>query len=115
MMTPVLFTFQIILLTLGFGVGYMFLLRSKSQENNLKVVGEVMGWTLIVATIVLELLNFSYSIAIVNNSSQKIYIPVNNTSTTQQQYSQQQGMPMPPQEGEGQPITQEDEGPGKHY
>ena len=55
-MTPVLFTLQIILMILGFGVSYIFLVKAKNQENNLKTTGEILGWTLITTTIVLEIL-----------------------------------------------------------
>lgn len=93
MMSPVLFTFQIILLVIGFGVGYLFLIKAKTQESNLRTLGEILGWTLIVATIVLEILNFSYSINIVSNVTQKVYFPINSTSTTQPQYIKQEGVP----------------------
>lgn len=108
MMTPVLFTFQIILLAIGFGVGYLFLINAKSQESNLKSVGEILGWVLIAATIVLAILNFAYSINIVNNSTQKVYFPVESTSTTQPQYIQQQGVPgLTPENTQGKPVTDE--------
>lgn len=107
-MTPVLFTFQIVLLVIGFGVGYLFLIKAKSQENNLKPIGEILGWTLIAVTIILEILNFTYSIAIVNNSIEKIYFPVNSTNTTQQQYIQEQGVPgLPSDNTQGKPVTNE--------
>lgn len=116
MMTPVLFTFQIILLVIGFGVGYLFLVKAKSQENNLKHIGEIIGWNLIVATIVLEILNFSYSITIVNNSAQKVYLPLNSTSTTEQQQQEQDEGVQPglQQENGGHPIKQDNNGHGSN-
>lgn len=95
MMTPVLFTFQIILLALGFGIGYLFLIQAKTQENRLKTIGEVLGWTLIAATIILEILSFTYSINVVNTSIQKIYYPIPTTNIPQSQYMQQQDGPTP--------------------
>lgn len=110
MMTPVLFTFQIILLAIGFGIGYLFLVKSKSQENNLKTTGEILGWILIAATVILEILNFSYSINIVSNSVQKIYLPIESTSTTQPDYIHQQGVPgMTTEDTQGKPVTNEDD------
>lgn len=92
MMTPALFTLQIILLALGFGVGYLFLINSKTQENNLKKLEETLGWALIGATIILEILNFYYSLTIVNDYVQKIYVPFSPDSTTQQPYIPQPGV-----------------------
>lgn len=98
MMTPALFTFQIILLVLGFSVGYLFLIKAKTQENNLKSIGEILGWVLIVMTIILEILSFTYSITILNDLTQKVYLPI-NTNTVQPQYLPQQGVPVSTQEG----------------
>lgn len=113
-MSPVLFTFQIILLILGFGVGYLFLIKAKTQENNLKTIGEILGWTLIVVTIILEILNFAYSITIVNNSIQKVYVPVNNANETQQQEIQEGNAPGIPAENtnpQASDVTQPNEVP----
>lgn len=92
MMTPALFTLQIVLLALGFGVGYLLLINSRTQENNLRKLGEALGWTLIAATIVLEILNFYYSATIVNDYVQKIYVPFSPDNTTQQPYIPQPGV-----------------------
>lgn len=89
MISPVLFTFQIILLTLGFGVGYLLLLRAQTQEPNLKSIGEALGWTLIVATVILEICSFPYSLAIVTKYSSTQYNRVNNLTVPQGQYQQQ--------------------------
>lgn len=89
MISPVLFTFQIILLTLGFSVGYLLLLRAQAQEPNLKTIGVALGWTLIVATIILEICSFPYSLAIVTKYSATQYNRVNNVTTPEGQYQQQ--------------------------
>lgn len=91
MMTPALFTLQIVLLVLGFSVGYLFLVKAKTQENNLKKLAEILGWTLISATIILEIMNFYYSTTIVNDYVQKIYVPFSPDGTTQQPYIPQPG------------------------
>lgn len=93
MLSPVLFTFQIILLVTGFSFGYLFLIKAKTQENKLKTIGEILGWILIGATSVLAILNFFYTITIVNNSIQKIYFPINSTDVTQQQEIQEGNAP----------------------
>lgn len=131
MISPVLFTFQIILLALGFGVGYLFLLKAQTQEPDLKNIGVVLGWTLIVATIILELFSFPYSLSIVTKYSATQFDRVNNVSTTQEQYQQQQKNPdIIPSNGpnatttddnsesdteyEAAPIKNDTRGPGSH-
>lgn len=99
-MTPILFTFQIILLILGFGVGYLFLIKAKTQEGNLKNIGEALGWALIALTIFLAICNFFFSITILNNYAGKRICPVSGTSETQQQAIQEGNTPEIPQETE---------------
>lgn len=113
MMTPILFMFQAILLVLGLGVGYLLLLKANTQEeNDLKNIGKTLGWALIVATIILEAMSFSYSIAIVNKYSKTQYCPINNPNANMPQYSnpQETSQPtvtQPPQGAAGGPETQD--------
>lgn len=93
-----LFTFQIILLVIGFGVGYLLLIKANTQESHLKTTGETLGWVLIASTIFLAICNFFYSITILNNYAGKQYCPVSSTSTTQQQAIQEGATPENPQE-----------------
>ena len=104
LMMPMLFTFQIILLVIGLGAGYLFLVKAKTQEDRLKVIGETIGWVVIAATIFLAICNFFYSITILNNYVNKQYCPINSTDTTQQQQAQQDGVPEVPPETENKPI-----------
>lgn len=99
-MTPVLFTSQIVLLVLGFGVGYLFLIKASTQAGNLKNIGETLGWALIALTIFLAICNFFYSITILNNYTGKRVCPVSGTSETQQQEIQEGNAPEIPQENE---------------
>lgn len=93
MMTPALFTLQIVLLVVGFGIGYLLLIKANTQEKDLKNIGKTMGWTLIAATVILEILSLAYSIVISNTYSQPHYFPVNSTDTMQQQYIKEGGTP----------------------
>lgn len=117
MMTPALFTLQIILLVVGFGIGYLLLIKANTQEKDLKNIGKTIGWALIAATIILEILSLSYSITIINKYSEPHYFPVDSTGTTQQQYIREGGMPevVPASEDdskepetEGRPIKNQD-------
>lgn len=117
MMTPALFTFQIILLVVGLGIGYLLLIKANAQENELKKIGRTIGWVLISATIVLEILSLSYSVVIINKYSEPHYFPVDSTGATQQQYIREGGIPevVPASEGdsqepgvEGRPIKNQD-------
>lgn len=110
MISPALFTLQIILLVLGLGVGYLILIKAKTQENDLKNIGKTIGWALIVATIILEILSLAYSIVIINNYSQPHYFPVNSTDTTQQQYIKDGGTPEIVPAGEDDSQESETEG-----
>lgn len=109
-MTSGLFTLQIILLVIGFGIGYLLLIKANTQENDLKNIGKTMGWTLIAATIILEILSIYYSIVILNTYSQPHYFPVNSTDTTQQQYIREGGEPEVVPAGEDNSQEQDNEG-----
>lgn len=100
-----LFTFQIIGLAIGFIGAYWLLVTADSQDERLKRIGETLGWTLIVATVILAICNLFYSIAIANNYTKEDYYPIN--SPVQQQQPQQttpavqeaQDMPENPAQG----------------
>lgn len=118
-MAPMLFTFQIILLVIGLGVGYLFLVKSNAQDSRLKNIGEIIGWALIAATVFLAICNFFYSITILNKYTDKQYCPINSTNEAQQQSIQEGNVPgLPvdtgkiqenekPQEDEGTPIKRD--------
>lgn len=80
-----LFTFQIIGLVIGFIGAYWLLVTADSQDERLKKIGETLGWTLIVATIILAICNTFYSIAIANNYTKEDYYPINRPMQQQPQ------------------------------
>lgn len=98
-MASMLFTFQIVLLVIGLGVGYLILIKANTHEGNLKTVGEALGWALIGLTIFLAICNFFYSITILNNYTQNKYCPINSSDETQQQAIQEGNAPTVPQPG----------------
>lgn len=55
----------IILLAVGFGVGYWLLVEATKQEENLKLFGTTLGWILITMTFAITLLGAYYSIKMV--------------------------------------------------
>lgn len=52
--------FQIVLLALGFGTGYLLLLLASKEYGSLRTVGQVLGWILILVSIFASLIS-SYS------------------------------------------------------
>lgn len=52
--------FQIVLLALGFGTGYLLLLLASKEHGSLRTVGQVLGWILILVSIFASLIS-SYS------------------------------------------------------
>lgn len=62
------FTFQILLLGIGFGVGYWLLITANTQEDNLKIVGKTLGWILIAMAIILAIFSSYYSMKIGDES-----------------------------------------------
>lgn len=66
------FTFPIILLAVGFGVGYWLLIAADKQEGSLKNLGNTLGYMLVFAAILLLIFSCYYSIRL----SQDDYKPV---------------------------------------
>jgi len=60
MVTVLHYTFQIILLAIGFGMGYGILVSANGQSGTTKNVGQAIAWILIVMTVILE-----YMVAII--------------------------------------------------
>lgn len=71
------FTSQIILLGVGFGVGYWLLITAKTHEDRLKPIGETLGLVLIGLSILLAIFNFFYSMKIVSLDFKPQYYPIN--------------------------------------
>lgn len=53
-MTFMHYTFQIVMMAIGFGVGYGILVAANDQEGTTKNVGQALAWILIVMTVILE-------------------------------------------------------------
>ena len=51
----------IIMLAIGFGVGYGLLVIANTKEGELKSVGKLLGWGLIAAAIIVAIPSFIYS------------------------------------------------------
>lgn len=66
------FTFQSIFLSVGFGVGYWLLITANTQEDNLKILGKVLGTILITMVILFSIFSFYYSTKFLNPE----YMPV---------------------------------------
>lgn len=68
------FTSDVIMLAVGFSVSYWLLMSAESYEDRLKRIGEILAWTLIVATAFFTVGNFLSAISIM---SERHYTPVN--------------------------------------
>lgn len=101
-MISALFIIQIMLLVIGFSVGYWFLITASKQEERLKIIGEILGWIIIVGTIFLLICNFFLSIMIVNNFNSSAYCFIQThmqekPSVNQGTQGDQSEMPLVPQ------------------
>lgn len=103
-MISILFTSQVILLAVGFGIGYLLLIKANTHEAKLKTIGEALAWVLIAMTVLLAICNFFYSITAASDYAGRKYCPVSSTSETQQQAIQEQNEQGMPDEDQGQPI-----------
>lgn len=112
MLISMLFVSQIVILVVGIAVGYWLLITANVQESRLKTIGEVLGWFVIVATVILLISNFVYSMNVANKYNMQKYCPINNikqpdqTPVTTEQGTgdlQEQG-PSDEEEGEKKPI-----------
>lgn len=98
------FTSQIILLGVGFGVGYWLLITAKTHEDRLKIIGETLGFVLIGLSIILALFNFFYSMKMASLDFQPQYYPINkqveSPATDNDEYGTDENLPTQ----EGKPI-----------
>lgn len=67
-----IFIHLVILLTIGFGVGYWLLITANKHEGRLKTIGESLGFTLIVLVILSSVLGFFSSMRIDDSD----YMPI---------------------------------------
>lgn len=71
------FAFQIILLAVGFGVGYWLIITADKQQDTLKTFGQALGGALIVMSIILEIFSAYYSMKISNRGYMQGGCPLN--------------------------------------
>lgn len=76
MMIIMQFTFQIILLAVGFGVGYLLLIAANGQQNTMKTIGQTLGGILIVMAIILAIFSCYYAMKIANKGYMQGGCPV---------------------------------------
>lgn len=82
MMMIVQFTFQIILLAIGFGVGYWLLMIASEQEGTLKIIGQTLGGILIVMALISAMFGSYYSMNIARRSYMQVGCPFNRDIKT---------------------------------
>jgi len=70
------FTFQIILLGIGFGVGYWLLITANGQQGTMKTIGQALGGILIVMAMILAIFSCYYSMKIANKGYMQGGCPV---------------------------------------
>lgn len=85
MMIFIHYAFLIILLGIGFGLGYWLLLAANTQEDNLQILGKTLGGILIVTAIVLAIVGFYYSTKIGNRSYMQNGYPIQGMMQQQMQ------------------------------
>lgn len=79
MMIIMQFAFQIVLLAVGFGVGYWLIITANSQQGTIKTFGQALGGVLIVMAIILEIFSAYYSMKISNKDYMQGGCPMNKT------------------------------------
>lgn len=79
MITMMILIHLIMLLIIGFGVGYWLLVTANKHEGRLKSLGEVLGTTLIAIVILYSMMGFFYSM----NLKDKDYMPGMGQQKTQ--------------------------------
>ena len=117
MIAMMIFVHLLILLTIGFGVGYWLLITANTHEGRLKTIGEYLGFALIGLVILSAILGFLYSISIKDSD----YMPgVGQQKTQMLNNEENEKNPMMDNEksednGETQDASQENEnGPVKN-
>lgn len=73
------FAFQIILLAVGFGVGYWLIITANAQQETVKTFGQALGGVLIIMALILEIFSAYYSMKISNRGYMQGGCPMNKT------------------------------------
>lgn len=116
MIAMMIFIHLIILLTIGFGVGYWLLITANKHEGRLKTIGESLGFVLIALIILYAILGFFYSIKIsdsdympgvgqqktqmLNNEEKEEKNPMMDNEKSEENEEMQEG----PKEDESKPV-----------
>lgn len=79
MMIIMQFAFQIILLAVGFGVGYGLIIAANTQQGTLKTFGQALGGVLIIMAVILEMFSAYYAMKISNRGYMQGGCPMNKT------------------------------------
>lgn len=79
MMIIMQFAFQIILLAVGFGVGYWLIITANAQQGTLKTFGQALGGVLIIMAVILEMFSAYYAMKISNRGYMQGGCPMNKT------------------------------------
>lgn len=85
MIAMMIYLHLIILLTIGFGIGYWILITANKHEGRLKTIGESLGFVLIFLVILSAVFGFFLSLKI-NDSD---YMPSMNQENMQKLYREQ--------------------------
>lgn len=93
-------TFQIIIVGIGFGIGYWLLITSKEQERAFELIGQALGAILIVLALFLAIFGSYYSMAIVNRIYMQTGCPIQRFMNEEIQQNENIG-------NETQPVTDE--------
>lgn len=112
MVMSTLFTFQIIGLVIGFSAAYWLLITAGSQDDRLKGIGEILGWILIAATVILAIFNLFYSIAVANNYISEESYPITLPTQDQQLRQTAPAAPEVQEDGASENPDQEPQGGG---
>lgn len=80
-----IFIHLIILLTIGFGVGYWLLITASKHEGRLKTIGESLGFTLVALVVLSAIFGFFYSMKIDDSD----YMPNMRQENMQKLYREQ--------------------------
>lgn len=79
MMIIMQFAFQIVLLAVGFGVGYWLIITANAQQGTIKTFGQALGGVLIIMALILEIFSAYYSMKISNRGYMQGGCPLNRT------------------------------------
>jgi len=105
MMILMYFILLTIFLVVGFGASYWLFIEANKQEGGLKIFGKILGWLLIIMTLLVALLNFYYSVKMVKSG----YIKEEIQESLQEDLQEQKTAPMIKKEDAKEEIQEQKE------